>query len=121
VLSNWATIDALVHDIGELSVDVQMAERTLATDPRTRAARTGLDRATDAVSTAIDEASESALRRATSAIDDTRALIAQLGLSMQHSRSLVDAAQKLVATAAEREQRRMASFRSGLKKRIPKG
>jgi chemotaxis regulatin CheY-phosphate phosphatase CheZ len=120
MVSTWATIDALVHDIGELSADVQMAERTLATDPRTHAARTGLDRATDAVSIAIDQASESAVQRAASAIDETRALIAQLGLNVRRGRSLVDAAQKLVATA-EREQRRMAVLRSRLEKRMPKG
>ena len=118
--STWAAIDALVHEIGELSVDVQSAEHTLATDPRTRAARRGLDQATIAVSTAIDEGSESAVQRASSAIDETRALIGQLGLRIQHSRSLVEAAGKLVATA-ERQKRRMTAMRSRLARRRPKG
>ena len=47
--AHWAAIDALVQDIGELSAEVQLAERTLSTDARTRAARRALDRATDAV------------------------------------------------------------------------
>jgi signal transduction histidine kinase len=110
VPSSWATIDALVHDIGELSAQVLMAEHTLATDARTRAARTGLDLATDAVSTAIDERSESAARRASEAIAETRALIVSLGLSIERSRSLVEAARRLTATS-QREHSRTAALR----------
>ena len=117
--STWAAIDALVRHIGELSADVLSAEHTLATDPRTRAARKGLDRATIAVSTAIDERSESAVQSASSAIDETRALIGELGLSVQRSRSLVDAAGKLVATA-ERQKQRTAVIRTRLGDRKPK-
>jgi hypothetical protein len=119
VPTTWATIDALVHEIGELSADVHLAERTLASDPRTHAARNGLDRATEAVSAAIDEASEDALQRAGSAIDETKALIGQLGLTIQHSHGLVEAAQKLVEDAARRE-RRMSVLRTRLRRKKPK-
>ena len=71
----WVAIDALVEDIGELCADVHLAERTLPTDPRTTAARHALDRATEAVCTAIDEPSDSALGHATSAIAETRFLV----------------------------------------------
>lgn len=106
--SPWAVIDGLVHDIGALSVQVQVAERTLATDPRTVAARHALDCATDAVCTAIDETSASAAAKAASAIADTRALIVQLGLTAETSRSLVHAAGELIATAEKQRQRTSA-------------
>lgn len=108
VSSPWAVIDGLVHDIGALSVQVQVAERTLATDPRTVAARHALDCATDAVCTAIDETSASAAAKAASAIADTRALIVQLGLTAETSRSLVHAAGELIATAEKQRQRTSA-------------
>ena len=66
--ATWAAIDALVQDIGELSADVHLAERTLSTDPRTQAARRALDKATDAVCAAIDETSEAAVGRAAAAL-----------------------------------------------------
>lgn len=110
----WVVIDVLVHDIGALSAQVQMAERTLATDPRTRAARTSLDRATDAVCVAIDDVSEPAAARAKTAIAETRALIAQLGLTGDATGRFVRAAGNLVAKS-EQERHRAESLRRRLR------
>ncbi len=113
--SPWAVIDVLVHDIGALSAQVHVAESTLSSDPRTQAARRALDRATDAVCLAIDETSETAAKRAAAAIEDTRALIAELGLTIENARNLVDAAHKLMATS-ERHRHRMQTLRRRLAK-----
>lgn len=110
VSSPWPVIDALVHDIGALSAQVHVAERTLASDPRTGAARRALDLATDAVCSAIDDTSEAAATRATAAIEEARALIAQLGMTAETSRSLLEAGRKLVA-ASERERHRTEAMR----------
>jgi chemotaxis regulatin CheY-phosphate phosphatase CheZ len=99
VRSHWSVIDGFVRDIGSFAVDVHMAERTLATDPRTRAARTALDAATDAVCTAIDQVTADAEARAGTAVERARATIAQLGLTIQDSRSLVHASQDLIKRA----------------------
>jgi hypothetical protein len=95
VTSHWKAIDTLVKDIGALAVDVQMAERTLATDPRTSAARRALDSATDAVCVAIDESSEAAAAQANRAIEEARGAVVKLGLTLQNSRSLIVAARDI--------------------------
>lgn len=99
--SRWAEIDALVQDIGELSAEVQLAERTLSTDPRTKAARQALDRATDAVCLAIGDSSEAAVGRAAAAIGETRFLIAPLGSSLDRGKALGEAARTLRPTQPE--------------------
>jgi hypothetical protein len=109
VPSRWAEIDALVLDIGELSAEVQLAERTLATDPRTKAARRALDRATEAVCSAMDDSSESAVQRAASAIAETRLLIGPLGSTLGKNKVLADAAHTL--RTAQRELARLAAPR----------
>ena len=107
--SGWVAIDALVQDIGELCADVHLAERTLPTDPRTTAARHALDRATDAVCTAIDEASDSALGQANSAIAETRFIVGHLGLTLERRKSLAEAPRTL--RTAQRELPRLAALR----------
>jgi hypothetical protein len=109
VPGHWAAIDALVQDVGELSAEVHLAERTLSTDPRTRAARQALDRATEAVCAAIDETSEVAFRRAAAAIVETRLLIGPLGLTLESSRALAEAARTL--RSAKDELPRLAALR----------
>ena len=116
--SGWVAIDALVQDIGELCADVHLAERTLPTDPRTTAARHALDRATEAVCTAIDAPSDSALGQATSAIADTRFLVAHLGLSQERHKSLATAPRTL--RAGQRELPRLAALRRRRKRDRPK-
>jgi hypothetical protein len=118
VPARWAAIDALVQDIGELSADVHMAERTLSTDARTRAARRALDRATEAVCAAIDETSEAAVGRALSAIVETRLIIGPLGLALERSRALADAARTL--KAAKDELPRLAAQRQRWKRILSK-
>jgi hypothetical protein len=118
VPSGWVAIDALVQDIGELCADVHLAERTLPTDPRTTAARHALDRATDAVCTAIDEASDSALGRASSAIAETRFIVGHLGLTLERHKSLANAPRTL--RNAQRELPRLAAL-TRRKRRRPKG
>jgi len=115
VASQWSLIDGLVRDIGALAADVHMAERTLATDPRTQAARTALDTATDAVCVAIDETSQSAATQATHAISQARAIIDQLGLTMQTSRNLV-AASRALTEQAEGQVERAEAIRGRVKK-----
>jgi len=115
VASQWLVIDGLVRDIGALAADVHMAERTLATDPRTHAARSALDRATDAVCVAIDETSQSAATQATHAISQARAIIDQLGLTMQTSRNLV-AASRALTEQAEGQVERAEAIRGRVKK-----
>ena len=107
--AHWAAIDALVQEIGELSAEVQLAERTLSTDARTRAARRALDRATDAVCAAIDETSEVAVGRAAAAIVETRLLIGPRGLSLERTRALSEAARTL--RKAKDELPRLAALR----------
>lgn len=107
--SGWVAIDALVQDIGELCADVHLAERTLPTDARTTAARHALDRATEALCTAIDEPSDSALGQATSAIADTRFLVSDLGLTQERHKSLATAPRTL--RAGQRELPRLAALR----------
>ena len=118
--STWVVIDALVHEIGALSAQVHMAERTIASDPRTPAARQSLDRATEAVCLAIDETSDRAARRARHAIAETRRLLSELGL-LTATGDLAQAARKLMATS-EREQVRGPATRSAAaarRRRIP--
>jgi chemotaxis regulatin CheY-phosphate phosphatase CheZ len=115
VSPHWATIDGLVRDLGDVSSQVHLAERTLGSDPRTAAARRALEQATDAVCTAIDETSASAAERAATAIEDTRALLGQLGVTVRASRTLVTAAHDLIARA-EAEHKRMALLRRRLRK-----
>ena len=103
--THWSVIDVLVRDIGSLAVDVHLAERTLATDPRTRAARRALDAATDAVCSAMDEVTADAEIRASTAVKRARATIAHLGLTVQDSRNLVRAAQRLLKRSDDRAAR----------------
>jgi hypothetical protein len=114
----WAAIDALVQDIGELSADVHLAERTLPTDPRTRAARQALDRATDSICTAIDDTSDSAVESAASAMAETRLLIGHLGLTVEKTKSLADAARTL--RTAQHELPRLAALRRRRKGNLSK-
>ena len=107
--SRWAAIDALVQDIGELSADVQLAERTLSADPRTPAARQALDRATEAVGLAIDDPGEATIGRAASAIVETRRLIGPLGLSLERNKALAEGARTL--HTAQHELPRLAAVR----------
>jgi hypothetical protein len=96
VPTHWSVIDVLVRDIGSLAADVHLAELTLGTDPRTRTARRALDAATDAVCSAMDEVTADAETRASTAVRRARATIAHLGLTVQDSRNLVRAAQRLI-------------------------
>jgi hypothetical protein len=114
----WAAIDALVQDIGELSADVQLAEHTLSTDARTKAARRALDRATDAVCAAIDETSEAAVGRAAGAIVETRLILGPLGLPLERSRALADASRTL--RRAKDELPRLAARRQRWKRMVSK-
>jgi len=115
-MSGWTVIETLVEDLGDLSAQVHVAERTLATDPRTRAARVALERATEALCTAIDETSSTAADRAASAIQDTRSLLAELGVAVQTSRTLAGAARRLIAQS-ERERKRADDLRRRLLER----
>jgi hypothetical protein len=105
VHSHWSVIDGLVREIGALAADVHMAERTLATDPRTRAARSALDVATEAVRAAIDDVTEAAQTEATRALAQAHAAVASLGLTAQTGRSLVSAARTLVDRAQRNPER----------------
>ena len=116
--ATWAAIDALVQDIGELSAEVHLAERTLSTDPRTQAARRALDRATDAVCTAIDDNSEAAVGRAAAALVETRLLIGPLGLALERSRALAEGARTL--RKAKDELPRLAARRQRWKRLLSK-
>jgi hypothetical protein len=109
VRSRWAAIDALVQDIGELSADIQIAERTLSTDPRTPAARQALDRATEAVGLAIDDPGDATIGRAAAAIVETRLLIGPLGLALERSKALAEAAGTL--RTAQDELSRLSAVR----------
>lgn len=109
VRSRWAAIDALVQDIGELSADIQIAERTLSTDPRTPAARQALDRATEAVGLAIDDPGDATIGRAAAAIVETRLLIGPLGLALERSKALAEAARTL--RTAQDELSRLSAVR----------
>jgi hypothetical protein len=109
VASRWATIDALVQDIGELSADVQLAERTLSADPRTPAARQALDRATDALGLAIDDPGEATIGRAAAAIVEARRRVGPLGLALERSKALAEAARTL--RTAQSELPRLAAVR----------
>jgi hypothetical protein len=118
VPARWAAIDALVQDIGELSAEVHLAERTLSTDPRTQAARVALDRATEAVCAAIDDSSEAAVARAAAAIVETRLLIGPLGLTLDRGRALAEAARTL--RTAKDELPRLAARRQRWKRLLSK-
>jgi hypothetical protein len=118
VPARWTAIDALVQDIGELSADVQLAERTLSTDVRTQAARRALDRATDAVCAAIDDSSEAAVGRAAAAIVETRLIIGPLGLPVERSRALAEATRTL--RTAKDELPRLAARRQRWKRMLSK-
>jgi chemotaxis regulatin CheY-phosphate phosphatase CheZ len=116
VSSHWSVIDGLVRDIGSLAGDVHLAERTLATDPRTHAARRALDTATDAVCSAIEDTSAASEKRATTAVEQARTLVGQLGLTIRDSHNLAHAAHALIdrvhyntARAAELHRLRLGS------------
>src|SRR5262249_61896156 len=86
--------------------------------PRPRAPRRALDAATDAVCTAIEQASATSERRATTAVEQARAIIAQLGLTIRDSHNLVQAARALIervqyntARSADLRRRGLASPR----------
>ena len=113
-----AAIDALVQDIGELSADVELAERTLATDPRTLAARRALEKATDAVGLAIDDPGDATIGRAASAIVETRRLIGALGLALERNKALADAARTL--HSAQYELPRLAAVRQRWRRLLAK-
>ena len=116
--ATWAAIDALVQDIGELSAEVHLAERTLSTDPRTQAARRALDKATDAVCAAIDEGSQAAVGRAAAAVVETRLLIGPLGLALERSRAIAEGDRTL--RKAKDELPRMAAGRQRWKRLLSK-
>ena len=113
-----AAIDALVQDIGELSAEVELAERTLATDPRTPAARQALERATEAVGLAIDDPADATIGRAASAIVETRRLIGPLGLALERNKALADAARTL--HSAQYELPRLAAVRQRWRRLLAK-
>ncbi|HUG52503.1 MAG TPA: hypothetical protein VMR21_02835 [Vicinamibacteria bacterium] len=94
--SHWAVIETLVHEIGALSADVQTAELTLATDPRTSAARRALDAATAAVCTALDDNRASAAADAAEAIAEAREALVELGVASQTPRELTTATRALM-------------------------
>jgi hypothetical protein len=96
VPSHWSVIDVLVRDIGSLAVEVHLAEHTLATDPRTRAARRALDAATDAVCTAMDEVTADAEAKAQTEVERARTIIARVRPTARSRRSLAGAARDLI-------------------------
>jgi len=120
VPTHWSVIDVLVRDIGSLAVHVHLAERTLATDPRTRAARRALDAATDAVCSAMDEVTADAETRASSAVKRARATIAHLGLTVHDSRNLARAAQRLLKRSDDGAARSADLPRLGPRSRRPR-
>jgi hypothetical protein len=118
VPSRWAAIDAIVQDIGELSADVQLAERTLSTNPSTQAARQALDRATDAAGLAIDDPGDATIGRAASAIVETRRLIGPLDLALERNKALAEAARTL--RTAQSELPRLAAVRQRWRRLLTK-